>query len=441
MSTAIQYRRLTANRTDQPTYQSYNRLNFRHLPQIRRLSGQQQFEIEVVASVFPFRTNNYVVNRLIDWNRVPEDPIFRLTFPQRHMLTGTQYELMAEALKRGRSRRDIAALASRIRRQLNPDPGSQMAQNVPRLDGRRLSGLQHKYAETVLCFPSQGQTCYAYCSFCFRWPQFVNTDDMKFAMTEVELLIAYLREHSEVTDVLLTGGDPMLMKASVLARYVEPLLRANLSSLQTIRIGTKSLSFWPYKYLVGRDAYETLALFRRIVRSGKHLAVMAHFCHPRELATHAVRRAIERIRATGAEIRTQSPLVRHINDRAELWATMWQKQIQLGCVPYYMFVARNTGAHHYFRVSLRKAYETFKAAYERVSGLSRTIRGPCMSAGPGKIQIVGISEVAGKRVFVLTMLQARNAHLVLRPFFAEYDEEACWIDELRPAFADKFIFE
>src|SRR5262249_23507301 len=152
----------------------------------------------------------------------------------------------------------------------------------------------------------------------------------KFAMKEVELLVRYLREHPEVTDVLFTGGDPMVMKAGVLRSYVHALLGANLPNLQTIRIGTKSLAYWPYKFLTDPDAADTLELFRQVTRHGKHLAFMAHFTHPAELRTPAVREAIVRIQSTGAVIRTQSPILRHINDSTDTWVSLWKEQVRLG---------------------------------------------------------------------------------------------------------------
>ncbi|MFQ5637290.1 MAG: KamA family radical SAM protein [bacterium] len=423
-------------------YKSYSLHNYKALSQIHKLSKEQLFEIDAVARVFPFKTNNYVINELIDWHDVPNDPIFKLTFPHRGMLKPHHFDEIVAVMKEHKNEQEIRETANRIRLHLNPHPDGQMEHNVPKFNGRRLSGIQHKYEQTVLFFPSQGQTCHAYCSYCFRWPQFVGMDELKFAMREAGLLVAYLREHKEVSDVLFTGGDPLVMKARVLASYLEPLLNANLSSLQTIRIGTKSLSFWPYKFLVGNEAEEILALFRRIVHSGKHLAFMAHFSHPRELTTRAVRQAIRKIRKTGAEIRTQSPVLRHINDSPQVWADMWQKQVKLGCIPYYMFVVRDTGAQHYFGVSLAETHRIFKRAYQQVSGLGRTVRGPSMSADPGKIQILGVDEICGEKVFVLNMLQARKPELVMQPFYAKFDEEAMWIDDLKPALGERrFIFE
>ncbi len=211
--------------------------------------------------------------------------------------------------------------------------------------------------------------------------------------------------------------------------------------LKTIRIGTKSLSFWPYRFTTDLDAEDLLRLFAKVTENNKHLAVMAHFNHPRELQTDAVREAIKLIRETGAQIRTQSPLLAYINDQPEIWNEMWKVQTQLGCIPYYMFITRDTGAQHYFSVPLVRAWEIFKNAYQSVTGLARTVRGPSMSTTHGKIQILGVSQIKAEKVFVMQFLQARDPQWVRQPFFAKYDEKATWLDELEP-FGDKnFFFE
>ncbi len=425
----------------QSKYKAYSLHNFRRIPQIQAfLSEEQMFDIEVVGSVLPFKTNSYVIDELIRWEDVPNDPIFVLTFPQKEMLLPEHYDQMASVLRSNPSREAIKEAANAIRLQLNPHPAGQLEHNVPQLYEGKLDGAQHKYKETILFFPSQGQTCHAYCSFCFRWPQFVGLDNLKFASKEVDSLIEYLRQHPEVSDVLFTGGDPLIMSAKILRAYVEPLLEAELPNLRSIRFGTKALGYWPYKFLNDKDSDELMELLGGIVERGKHLAIMSHFNHPRELGTAAVREAIGRLRSIGAEIRTQSPILQNINDNAEAWETMWREQVSLGCIPYYMFMVRDTGAQHYFGVPLERAWRIFRAAYQRVSGLSRTVRGPSMSAGPGKVEILGLSEVAGEQVFTLRFLQGRNPDWVLRPFYAKYDPKALWLDDLEPAFGEELFF-
>jgi KamA family protein len=324
---------------------------------------------------------------------------------------------------------------------LNPHPAGQLVLNAPSLDGRPLPGLQHKYPETVLFFPRQGQTCHAYCTYCFRWAQFVDEPDLKMATDDIETLVAYLRQHPEVTSVLITGGDPMIMGESVLSRYIEPLLDPSLEHIESIRIGSKSLAYWPQRYVTDNDADDTLRLFEEVSDRGRTLALMAHYSHPRELAPSVAAMAIRRIRDTGAIIRTQAPLIRSVNDGADIWRDMWRAQVRSGMVPYYMFVERDTGPQDYFAVPLARAHEIFRDAYASVSGLCRSVRGPSMSATPGKVVVDGVAEVAGERVFVLRMLQARDASLVARPFFARFDPAATWLTDLEPAFADRFPWE
>jgi len=423
-------------------YKSYSLSNYRQLSQIAALSEEQRFAVEVVGQIFPFKTNSYVVEDLIDWSNVPEDPCFNLNFPQAEMLQPRHFSTIADLLKRGASRGELLVAANKIRYELNPHPAGQLHDNVPSMDGVMLHGMQHKYKETVLFFPSQGQACHAYCTFCFRWPQFVGMNELKFEARQVELLVKYLKAHSEITDVLFTGGDPLVMNSNVLASYIDPLLEADLPNLTTIRIGTKSLAYWPYRFVSDPDTEDLLNLFRKVNAADKRLSIMAHFNHPRELQTPVARLALQRIRETGAEIHTQTPLLNHINADPALWIELWREQVRLGCLPYYMFIVRDTGAQHYFGVPLVQAWDIFREAYRAVSGLARSVRGPVMSAHPGKIHVVGVNDLNGTKLINLQFLQGRNPEWVLKPFYAEYDAQALWLSDLKPAFgAERFFFE
>jgi KamA family protein len=420
---------------------TYTLRNYKSIPQITNLSDEMIEAIEVVGRVLPFKTNNYVIDELIDWTQIDTDPIFTLTFPRKEMLERRHYNAVKKLLDQGADQATLDKKVREIRMELNPNPAGQ-EQNVPEINNIKLKGVQHKYSETVLFFPSQGQTCHAYCSFCFRWPQFSGMSNLKFAMKETNLLAQYLLRNNKVTDVLFTGGDPMTMSTRVLASYIDVLLQPEFRNIHSIRIGTKALSYWPYRFTEDKDSKELFELFEQIIRAGKNLAIQAHFNHPAELKTDAVKEAIKQIRATGAQIRTQSPLLKNINDKPEIWAEMWRKQVDLGCIPYYMFVARDTGSKRYFELPLDKCWNIFRKAYRQVSGLCRTVRGPSMSCEPGKIQVLGVQEVKGEKVYVLRFLQGRNAKWVDIPFFAKYDPEATWFDQLKPAFGEeKFFFE
>ena len=419
----------------------YTLQNFRSIPQMDQVNESLKRDIEIVGHVLPFKTNNYVIDELIDWDNVENDPIFTLNFPRQGMLSKNHYEKVVKLIDSHPDKHTLDKAVDHIRLTLNPNPSGQ-EHNVPFLGETKLKGVQHKYPETVLFFPSQGQTCHAYCTFCFRWPQFSGMNELKFAMKDADLLFKYLKSKKSVSDVLFTGGDPMVMSASILESYILPLLGPGFEHIHTIRIGSKSLAYWPYRYLTDDDSEQVLQLFRAIREAGKNLSFQAHFNHPRELSTVAVQQAIERIQSAGAQIRTQSPLMRNINDNPAVWAEMWRKQVDLGMFPYYMFVARDTGAKEYFELPLEKCWKIFRRAYRQVSGLCRTVRGPSMSAHPGKIQVLGVAEVKGEKVFVLRFLQGRNPKWVHIPFFAQYDPKATWFDQLKPAFGEeKFFFE
>jgi len=417
----------------------------RDLPQIAeklRLDADQVTDMLAVSAVLPFRVNDYVIENLIDPKSVPNDPIFQLTFPQRGMLDDKDFLRMRDLVAKGASESEINLAADEIRGQLNPHPAGQMQLNVPLRDGEVVGGMQHKYQETVLFFPGQGQTCHAYCSYCFRWAQFVGNSDLKFASREADQLVNYVRDNPQVSSVLITGGDPMVMKTTVLRRYIEPLLRAKLPSLHSIRIGTKALAYWPYRFTEGDDADDFLRLIGEVRAAGKHFALMAHSSHSQELEPEVARQAVERVLNAGAVIRCQAPLIRKVNDDANVWAQLWRRQVRLGMVPYYMFVERDTGAKAYFEVPLARAYKVFTEAYSQVAGLCRTVRGPSMSTMPGKVLVDGITQVAGEKVFVLKFLQARNPKWVNRIFFAKYDSKATWLSDLQPAFGEeRFFFE
>ena len=97
---------------------------------------------------------------------------------------------------RTESRPRCSAQVEVIREALNPHPAGQKTLNAPKK--AELTGVQHKYAETVLFFAAAAQTCHAYCTYCFRWAQFIGDADLRFAQKDADSLFDYLEEHEEV---------------------------------------------------------------------------------------------------------------------------------------------------------------------------------------------------------------------------------------------------
>jgi KamA family protein len=404
-------------------------------------------DIRLSGLIFPFKASPYFVDELIDWSvgseHLKDDPFYRLVFPTLDMLSEEHKQQLVDAKATGDPSLLMETVAS-IRSDLNPHPAGQKTLNVPKpKEGdteaeeiqKSLTGVQHKYSETVLVFPAAAQTCHAYCTYCFRWAQFIGDDELRFAQKEASSLFRYLSKHEEVSDILMTGGDPMIMQTRSLKQYLEPLCDPNfLPHIRNVRIGTRSLTFWPQRFTTDKDADDLIDLLRCVrEEGGRHLAIMAHLGHHRELSTDKVKAAVHRLQTEAfCTIRSQSPIMRGINDDATVWAKKWQAEVQMGIVPYYMFMARDTGAQQFFGVPLHRAQRIYSDALRNCSGLIRTVRGPSMSCTPGKVEVTGVEEILGHKAFVLRFLQCRDEDWIGRPFFAKYDPKAVWFDDLEP---------
>lgn len=425
-------------------YKKLLRTDIREIFNSKGINDPQIEEREIVAQVFPFKVNQHMID-IIDWANYQNDPLFQLTFPQPAMLLPEEIQHIKNLKQNGATRDEIATAISEIRTSKNPAPANQAA-NRPLLEDDNndgsiaLDGLQHKYKPIVLMFHKNAQTCHAYCTYCFRFNQFVGKD--KFLENDATRLHKYLGQNPDVTDILMTGGDPSTMKTEVWKEVLLPLLDSKYDHVRNIRVGTKALTYHPYRFLTEPDADELIQLFKTMKRNGKHISIMAHFSHYNEIQSVTKEAARRLIEEAGCVIRTQAPVMKYINDDPEVWAKMWQIQLENGMIPYYMFVARDTGPQQYFEIPLAKALWIYQEARKKVSGIGQTARGPSMSTGPGKVAVIGRETVAGEDVFILKFLQGRNEDWCDRVFFAKYDEKATWLHNLQPAFGEKkFFFE
>ncbi|OON60539.1 hypothetical protein B0920_16290 [Massilia sp. KIM] len=126
-------------------FKPYTRQTIHLARQWQWLTPDLQEAVQVVSHVLPFRVNAYVLEELIDWNKVPDDPIYRLTFPHRDMLPAHEYEQLRELVLFKKDEEATARLVHGIRMRMNPHPAGQMTHNVPRVNDAPPKGLQHKY--------------------------------------------------------------------------------------------------------------------------------------------------------------------------------------------------------------------------------------------------------------------------------------------------------
>jgi L-lysine 2,3-aminomutase len=395
----------------------------------RKLVPESETEkLRILSQLFPLRNTEYVINELIQWNNFRNDPIYQMTFPQKGMVKPGQYRQLRRSYIAETYSKSVTETAVHIRDAEEKLYGKKITSYAVTEKIPLIQGVWHQIPNTILLFPAPLQSCFAHCSYCGRWIMHDNLAN-RYMYENPAFPIDYIRSHPEISDVLFTGGDALIASAGTLMDFVRPILE--IDSIQIIRFATKVLSYWPSRFLSDADSREMLELFSMIIRSGKHVAIMAHISHPKELSTKTVRDAIHLIHGTGAVIRCQCPLIKHVNDSVEILVQLWRQEINLGLVPYYLFIDDSQGLNNYFKIPIARAFELFKSSLISVSGLAKTVRGPVFNTIHGKILVKDIVTFRNERFFLLQFLQANNIERTGKSFLAYYDDQMYTMDQLR----------
>lgn len=284
-------------------------------------------------------------------------------------------------------------------------------------DNTVVTGLQHKYPQTGLLLVTD--RCASYCRYCFR-KRIVGKDSDEVAPDYTEVS-AYIRQHPEMNNVLLSGGDPFILSTEKLNRVMDHLLP--IPHLSSIRFGTKTIAFYPPRFADPKLP----ALFERIMQAGKTPVIVAHFDHIGEISAEAERN-IRALRAAGVQFLNQTVLLGRVNDDADILAATFEKCHSLGVRPYYLFQGRPVKGASHFQVPLRRGVEIVRAVNARLSGIQKTFK-YIMSHYTGKIEVLDIG--ADNRLY-LRYHQNKQADKIGRTFSLPYREGACWLDDLRP---------
>ena len=296
------------------------------------------------------------------------------------------------------------------------DPSNQMRYTP---GGDTLHGkLLHKYDEIVLGYASP--VCSAHCRYCYRLDLF-NKDTGKLSVRPEEMrdyVLDYNGRLEEtggldpqtgarrypIREMLLSGGDPMVLTNAMLYRF---LYAAGQSKISTIRIGSKEWAFRPERF---DDALvETLRIVHRQF-PGLHINMVAHFSHPDEILLRDAqgryvrepggagyvwmqtsRRAVERLTALPfVTIENQTPIISHVNDDADALRLLHEEIRRFGVKPKYLFQCRDIEGYKAFSVPLEQAWEIHNDA---MRGLSDTARSRfAMATEWGKMEIVSLTE-------------------------------------------------
>ena len=314
------------------------------IEQVRQLSEQEKTALDEVTQRFAFRSNNYYLS-LIDWND-PDDPIRKIVIPQ-----------VQELEEWGRL-----------------DPSDEKIYTI-------MPGLEHKYNSTVLLLVSN--VCDGICRYCFRKRVFIEPQSEY--LRDIPAAMKYIKEHREISNVLLTGGDPLVLTTSKLERIIRQL--REIEHVQIIRIGTKIPAFNPYRIV---EDPSLLEMIDKYSTKQKRIYVMTHFVHPRELTGPTVS-AVGLLQKAGAVVANQAPLIKGVNAEPTVLAELLARLSFIGAVPYYIFQCRPALGNKPYTVPIEQGYEIVEQAKALVSGLAKRARF-VMSHSSGKIEIVGKTE-------------------------------------------------
>ena len=284
-------------------YKSYSATSFKNTPFFDKLSLPQQNEFNIVTKILHFKVNDHVINNLINWEDLENDPLYKLIFPQRGMVLDKDYLRLQNRIDISADNTSIELASLVARKNLYPP-------YIPENDSHiQIDGLYHLLPKTLELFPTKASTCHAYCTYCHRWMPLVE-QDTRFTYSSDKKIIEYLEEHPEIEDVIFSGGDPMVMSANSLKKIVEPIIASG--KINSIRFLSKSLAWWPYRYTTDNDAQELLAYFDQLTKRNIHVTFVAHFTHPKELEPKVVKQAVDNILRSGVVIRCQGPIVKGI---------------------------------------------------------------------------------------------------------------------------------
>ncbi|MFZ5828042.1 MAG: KamA family radical SAM protein [Bacillota bacterium] len=348
---------------------------------ISQLPEGERANLAPVTEEYVFRVSEYYLS-LINWDD-PDDPIRRIVIP-------TETELM----EYGRL-----------------DPSDEASNYVAK-------ACQHKYAPTALLLVSD--VCGAYCRFCFRKRLFKDDVESEVSL-DVSEGLAYVAAHPEINNVLLTGGDPLVLSANRLEKILSAL-RA-IPHVKIIRLGSKMVAFDPGR--IAGDA-ALLDVLARHSRPDARIHVMAHFNHPRELTEQALD-CIRALQAVGVILVNQTPLLRRVNDDPAVLGDLLDRLSWAGVTPYYIFQNRPVAGNADFVVPLREGYAIVEAAKARTSGLGKRVR-YVMSHATGKIEVLAVE---GDRIY-LKYHQARRPEDQGRFLICSLPDGAGWFDDLQP---------
>ncbi|MDO5844101.1 MAG: KamA family radical SAM protein [Methanocorpusculum sp.] len=281
------------------------------------------------------------------------------------------------------------------------------------LENTILPGLQHKYRETALVLSTNA--CAVYCRYCFR-KRLVGAENDE-VVKSIDKVAGYIKNHTEINNVLISGGDSFLMSNERIEKYLEKF--SDISHIDYIRFATRVPVVFPERITDDSNLIEIIRKFSE----KKQIYVVTHFNHPKE-CTEESAQAIGLLKNSGVIIKNQSVLLRGINDSPETLSDLFRKLVRMGVVPYYVFQCRPVkGVKNQFQVPLLEGCEIIENTKRLLDGQEKAFR-YIMSHVTGKIEIIGC--LPNEKV-LFKYHQAKDRKRLSKIFAREISPEQCWL--------------
>ncbi|WP_456370761.1 KamA family radical SAM protein [Thermodesulfatator atlanticus] len=348
--------------------------------------------IKEVVRKYPMKCTEYYLG-LINFND-PRDPIARLILPNEEELMEWEWGRL--------------------------DPSNESAYTV-------MPGMQHKYDTTVLVLASN--VCAGLCRYCFRKRLFIDGGRPE-RLEDIDAAMDYIASHREITNVILSGGDGLMLSNRRLKEFLSKL-RA-IDHVGIIRIGSKVPAFYPQRIT---EDQELLEIIKTYSTPAKRIYVIVHFDHPRELTDEALK-ACDLLMKAGAILLNQTPIIRGVNDDPEVMAELFRKLSFAGIAPYYIFQCRPTIGNKPYAVPIEEGYQIFEKARGLVSGLAKRARFT-MSHELGKLEILALTE----EKIIFKFHRAADNKNTGKILIYRRNPDAYWLDDYKEMISSHYLLE
>ena len=337
--------------------------------------------LEKIIKIHPMYIPTYYA-KLIDWSD-PEDPIKKIIFPSTGELDVTgSYDTSGEK------------------------------------EDTVLTGVQHKHLETVLILATN--RCAGYCRHCFR-KRLVGIST-KETLKIFDEALNYIKSHPEVTNVLISGGDPLVLNTEVIEHFLKEL--STIPHLKYIRFGSRVPVFYPMRIYEDKKLLE---IFAKYSSPDRRIYLVTHFNHPKEI-TEESKNAIDALLSHKVIVSNQTVLLKGVNDDPEVLATLKKDLTAIGVIPYYVFQCRPVKrVKSHMQVPLVQGIKIVEDAKKKLDGHAKRFK-YVMSHRIGKIEIIGVMD----DYIYFKIHQCRDPEKVGVFFKRPINETAGWLDELNP---------